>query len=92
MRHIMGSRNVERDKPICSEHMKLEYLAKQYPDWGLQVSCRGCTHSAQFYPDRLLKRLGKGSRLGDVMARLACKNCGCRMSLIKPVFIGKRRD
>ena len=88
----MGARNVDRDKPICSEHTKLEQIAKRFPDWALDVSCRGCAHSARFYPDRLVKHLGKTTRVGDLMARLACKKCGCRLSAIKPVFVGKRRD
>lgn len=88
----MGSRNVERDKPICSERTKIEYLVKQFPDWVLDVSCRGCQHGARLFPERLLKRLGETSRIGDVMARLKCRRCGCQLSNIKAVFVGKRRD
>ena len=46
----MGSRNVERDKPICSEHMRLSFLAKEFPDWALNVMCRGCTHAGRGGP------------------------------------------
>ena len=88
----MGSRNVERDKPICAEHVKLESLVKHYPDWVLEISCRGCAHSARLDPERLLKRLGRAARIGDVLARLKCRHCGCQLSAIKPLFVGKRRD
>lgn len=88
----MGSRNVDRDKPICSEHVRLAYLSQEFPDWALSVSCRGCTHSVHLYPERLMKRLGKSARIGDLLARLKCRHCGCQLSVIKPVFVGKRRD
>ena len=74
----MGSRNVERDKPICTEHTKLSWLAKEFPDWALDVFCRGCTHMGRLEPERLLKRLGRSARMGDVTARLKCRRAGAR--------------
>ena len=88
----MGSRNVERDKPIIDEHTSLAKYAREFPDWAFNVFCRSCAHGARLQPERLLAKLGSKARVGDVIARLKCRKCRSQISYLKPVFVGKRRD
>ena len=88
----MGSRNPERDKPPTSARTKLAALQRQYADWALIVSCRGCGNGARFRWSYLMKQIGPRARIGDVLSRLVCVKCGCVLVSIRPEFVGKRRD
>jgi hypothetical protein len=88
----VGSRNPERDRPSCSERTKLAFLEREYPDWALIVSCKGCINAGRFRWPYLIRQIGPRARLGDVLARVVCLKCRCVRVSIKPVFVGKRRD
>ena len=89
----MGSRNPERDRPSIDPSVRLlDFVRTTGGDWAIAAYCCACMKTAHLRPEAFLRRKNPPHTIGDLMARVVCKTCGCRKPSYKPVFRGKRRD
>jgi hypothetical protein len=86
----VGSRNPERDKPPMQDWRKLLEWVQDYPSWTIIVLCKRCAHSGLIRPRQILKHRTRVKRIGDLKARLICKECGERLFILKADFQFRR--
>jgi hypothetical protein len=84
-------RNAEYDAPVLSDEMALMDLVYRRPEWRISVYCVPCMRSSKLDPAELVKRLGPTATVGDLRARLRCRQCGrSEELLIKPALRTRR--
>ena len=66
------------------DHISLRDWIKDNPVWGFAVYCEECIHSGRLHPQQVLERRNPPRRIGDLKARLYCRECRSRKFSIKP--------
>ncbi len=86
----MGGQNPERHPPRVLDHLKLREWAADNPAWGLQVACGNCIHRAIILPKKLFRLRRPPLRIGELKARLICKECRSRRFSMRPELLMRR--
>jgi hypothetical protein len=88
----MGSRNPERDSPVCRDDMPLEAWITDNPGWVIFLTCRDCINGSYVQPQRLLRLRTPPRTWGEMKARLACGKCRSKEFSLTLRYAGRRRD
>jgi hypothetical protein len=86
----MGGKNPERYPPRMDDYLKLAEWAEDYPAWAFMAACNRCIHRDVLFPRKLLRLRKPPNRIGELKARLVCKECGSRLHSLRPEFLFRR--